>query len=218
VPAAAWQSKNARDALKILVARRGRPIHREALMEQLWPGEDPAKTANRLSVALSVVRSVLDPDRLHDQDHFLLADRLSVALAPTRIDIDIEAFLDTAAAGLKNKARSQLERAESIYRGDFLEEDPYEEWATPLRDEARTTYLLVARGLADLAEAEGDHDAAARYHLRLLERDPFDEPAHLGLVTAMARTGRYGEAHRLYRQYCARMAELDVEAAPFPAI
>ena len=33
-----WRSKKARDLLKILITRRGRPLLREALMETLWPG------------------------------------------------------------------------------------------------------------------------------------------------------------------------------------
>ena len=56
-----WQSKKARDLLKLLVTRQGRPVPRERLMEALWPGEDVAKLPNRLSVALSTLRSVLDP-------------------------------------------------------------------------------------------------------------------------------------------------------------
>lgn len=70
VPASAWQSRKARDLLKVLMCRRGRPIHREQLMELLWPDEDPKRTSNRLSVALSTVRAVLDPERAHPPDHY----------------------------------------------------------------------------------------------------------------------------------------------------
>ena len=51
---------------KILVARHGRRVAREALAEALWPGEAPGPVANRLSVALSTLRSVLDPARRFD--------------------------------------------------------------------------------------------------------------------------------------------------------
>ena len=80
---------------------------------------------------------------------------------------------------------------------------------------ARLTYLGVARALADLAG--DDHEARARYLLRILERDPFDERAHLDLVALLARDGRHGEARRRYRLYSRRMDEIDVEAAPYPA-
>src|SRR4029453_14266575 len=54
------------------VARRGRPVSRDALIEALWPEEDPALCANRLSVALSTLRGVLDPERGFAADHFVV--------------------------------------------------------------------------------------------------------------------------------------------------
>src|SRR4029078_5234414 len=74
VPLGAWQSRKARDLLKILVARRRRPNTREALMEALWPGQSPGPLGNRLSVLLSTVRGVLDPRKRRDQDHLVRAD------------------------------------------------------------------------------------------------------------------------------------------------
>ena len=74
----------------------------------------------------------------------------------------------------------------------------------------------MARALAEDAAARGDTDAATRFYLRLLERDPYDEPAHLGLVGALEAAGRHGEARRCFRAYCARMDAIGVESAPFP--
>ncbi|MBV9309612.1 MAG: tetratricopeptide repeat protein, partial [Solirubrobacterales bacterium] len=42
IPLVAWQSRKARDLLKILAARRGRPLTRDAVAEALWPNEDAA--------------------------------------------------------------------------------------------------------------------------------------------------------------------------------
>jgi DNA-binding SARP family transcriptional activator len=76
----------------------------------------------------------------------------------------------------------------------------------------------VVRKLAEFAAAAGDDAAQARYLLRLVERDPFDEGAHLDLVRLLASTGRHGEARRRYRLYCRRMEEIEVEAAPYPSV
>jgi ATP/maltotriose-dependent transcriptional regulator MalT len=62
IPTTAWQSRKARDLLKILVARR-RPVGREQLIELLWPDQEPGKAGSRLSVLLSTVRTVLGCDR-----------------------------------------------------------------------------------------------------------------------------------------------------------
>jgi DNA-binding SARP family transcriptional activator len=52
--------------------------------------------------------------------------------------------------------------------------------------------------------------------LRILDVDPYDEEAHLDLVRALIAQRRHGEARRAYRTYCAKLAELDLEPAPFP--
>jgi DNA-binding SARP family transcriptional activator len=223
VPATAWQSKKARDLFKILVARRGRPTTRESFFDLLWPDEDPEPLGNRLSVALATVRSVLDPERRYPADHFVIADKSSLALDLDHVDLDIARFLDRAAsaaratrAGDARLAQRELEAAEGIYGGDFLEEDPYEDWAVAAREEAQATYIGIARTLAAAAAASGDADSATRYYLRILERDPYDEGAHLGLVDALRAAGRHGEARRRYSFYAAKMDEIAVEAAPFP--
>jgi DNA-binding SARP family transcriptional activator len=219
-----WQSKKARDLLKILVARRGRPVPRDVLMETLWPDQDPRRVSNRLSVAFSTLRAVLDPERRYPPDHFLVTTGDTIALQPANVDVDLEVFLrhaeeglDLYGRGLAQEARPLLEAAEAAYVGDFLEEDLYEDWAAPVREEARGVYLTVVDALADLAEAAGERDAAIRYRRRILERDPYDESAHLGIVTALANAGRHGEARRMYSDYVVRMDEIGVEAAPFPS-
>lgn len=224
IAAGTWQSKKARDLLKILIARRGRPISRMALMAALWPDMEPSRLANRLSVALSTVRSVLDPDKEHGPAHLVPADAESVRLDNTQVEIDVENFLADATASLARRRAGgsaattrALASAEAAYTGDVLEENPYEDWATPLREEAKATYLQVLRALADDAADAADHGAVARYQLRILERDPFDERAHLEMVRVLEETGSHGEARRRYQAYTERMAEIDVEAAPFPA-
>ena len=62
----------------------------------------------------------------------------------------------------------------------------------------------------------GDIDGAIRMWLRILDRDPFDEGAHLELVRVLIRAGRHGEARRRYGVYSDRMAEIGVEASRFP--
>ena len=45
VPVGEWKSRKARDLVKILIARGGRPVHRETLLDLLWP--DDAARADR---------------------------------------------------------------------------------------------------------------------------------------------------------------------------
>ena len=218
-----WQSRKARDLVKMLIARRGHPVARDVLLDRLWPEEDPSRAGSRLSVTLSTLRAVLDPEKRFDAEHFVANDRAAAWLRLENVTVDVELFLADAGAGLRalaggddSGAARLLTSAEARYTGEFLEEDPYEDAFVVLREEARTTYVSVAMALADLALAAGDHDGAVRYLLRVLARDPYDERAHLQLVTALTAAGRHGEARRMYRAYCGRMDEIAVEPAAFP--
>jgi DNA-binding SARP family transcriptional activator len=221
VPLTAWQSKKARTLLKILVARRGRSTTRDYLMEALWPGENPEVVTRRLSVALATLRAVLDPEKSHPSDHFVIGDKDAVRLDLATLPVDVEVFLAEAAEGLARlgdagDATVRLDAAERAYEGDFLEEDRYQDWATPLREEARTTYISVLRAQAALAETSRHPGDAVRRYLRILEMDPWDEGAHLALVGTMERAGRHGEARRRYLAYTSRMEEIGVPVSPFP--
>jgi DNA-binding SARP family transcriptional activator len=223
VPLTEWRSRKARDILKVLVAARGGRVVREQLLDLFWPDDDPARSGPRLSVALSTIRSVLDPDKRETPDHHLGADRTSAWLRLEHLAVDVELFLAGAEEGLRlhaagaDGARAALAEAEVLYRGDFLGEDVYEDWAVATREEARGTYQRVAAALAALTGDAGEHAVAAGYLRRLIERDPWDESAHLRLVATLAAAGQHGEARRAYRTYAGRMHELTLEAAPFPA-
>ena len=101
IPLTAWQSRKARDLFKMLVARRGRPVPRDALMEALWPDQSRGPLGNRLSVLLSTVRAVLDPEKRHGPDHFVGADRNAVWLQSEHFSVDVEGFLAAADAALE---------------------------------------------------------------------------------------------------------------------
>jgi DNA-binding SARP family transcriptional activator/tetratricopeptide (TPR) repeat protein len=219
-----WQSRKARDLLKILVARRGRPVPRDELVELLWPGEDSGRLADRLNVTMSTLRGVLDPDREHPADHVVVSAEGAVHLDLDHVAVDLELLLDDVAqadrlhrAGRVAEALERDRRVVATHRGGFLEEHAYDDWAVPAREQARAAFLASARRLASAAASEGDVDAEVRYLLRTLEHDPYDEPTHLRLVRTLHGAGRHGEARRAYQRYTARMVELDIEPAAYPA-
>ena len=97
VPTSAWQSRKTRDLLKLLVGRTG-GLTRDALAEHLWPGQ--SGTGGRLSTVLSTLRSVLDPERRHPPDRYLVADRAPVRLDRSTVTVDADEFRAAARSAL----------------------------------------------------------------------------------------------------------------------
>jgi DNA-binding SARP family transcriptional activator/tetratricopeptide (TPR) repeat protein len=221
VPRAAWGSRKARDLLKVLVVRAGRRISREQLADLLWPDEPYEEVTNRLSVALSVVRNVLaEGEASRDAGPIRTVDD-AIELDADAVDIDLVRFEELADEG-ERAARSgdvaaavtALTAAEEAYGGDLLEDDLEGTWVVDRREALRSRYVSVARTLAALV-AEDDPDHALRLLLRVLDRDGYDEPAHLEVCRALLRAGRHGEARRRHRLYAERMAELELPAIDF---
>jgi DNA-binding SARP family transcriptional activator/Tfp pilus assembly protein PilF len=220
VPPAGWQSRKARELLRILVARRGRPASRDELAELLWGPIAPAdqdKVGHRLSVALSTLRAVLDPGRVVQADHFVVASQAHVAVDLARVRVDVEEFFARARYGVRLHERGEtadawtvLTAAEQAYTGEAFADDPYADWARPLRAEAHATYLHVLRTLVELSQRAGDVDDVVRNLLRIVTAEPYDEQAHRDLVSTLRTAGRHGEAARAFERYAAAMREIGV--------
>ena len=194
----AWQSKKARDLLKLLVAERGRAVHREALMEALWPGDPVARTANRLSVALSTLRTVLDAGDAAGP--VVLADRTSVRLDLERAEVDVELFLADADAGSRVSAGDPRPSPSSAPAPS----PPTSATSCP---RTRTTRAWAVAGQARphscpsrgpwpaSPRTRDDHDAAARHHAHSSRSTPTTRPpasASSGPCPAPGSTGRRG--------------------------
>lgn len=202
----AWQSRQARTLLKLLVCHPGW-LPREVAAQTLWPSLD-GPPGSRFSVVLSTLRKVLDPDHHHPADHYVAAADGAVHLT-AHVTVDATQFLDLVYAGC-------LTEAEALYRGEFLEEDQYADWALARREEVRAAALALLRQLARSERASGNAVRATLHLHRLLALDPYDEEAWLELVGLESAQRHHGEARRLHAVYTLRMLDIGVPAAPFP--
>jgi DNA-binding SARP family transcriptional activator len=224
VPLPAWKSRQARTLVKVLAARRGRPVSRGELCEILWPDADPVKTSHRLSVLLTTVRGVLDPEKTWPADRYLSSDNRGVWLDLRRVGVDADELLadaDHGAAllegGAVEEARQVLAEVDQRYRGEVFEDEPYEEWVTEdwavaLKEEARAAWVRSLRHLATAATRQGRSNDASALLVRLLSVDPYDERVHRGLVRTLVRAGRHGEARRAFDRWTEAMVAVDAPA------
>lgn len=215
---ARWQSRKARQLLKILVARRGAAVSRETVMHLLWPDEPPHRVANRFAVATAVVRRALDPDRTGPTEAFIDSRNDLIRLRTDKIDIDVETFLSAAREAVAAPAptgasRQHLSEVLAAYGGDPFADEPDELWAAELRREVHTMYFAVAHMLAEQSATTADHATRADAYARILAVDPFDQRAHEGLIDALTMVGSHGKAAEARADFGSRMAELGIAAA-----
>ena len=233
VPPAGWQSRKARELVRVLAGQLGRPLAREALAAVLWPRVPAEVASRRLSVLVSTVRAVLDPDRRHPADRYLATDPATVRLNPAHVALDTVRFHEAARAAVaadgagpvqgRDRADEleilgRLEAVVAMYTGDFCDDGEVTgDWVERPRTALAELHREAVRRLARRCLRLGRPEAAVGWYLRLTADDGYDESAHLGLIGALSAVGRHGEAARRYRDYLDRMREIEVEPAAFPA-
>jgi predicted ATPase/DNA-binding SARP family transcriptional activator len=211
VPPDAWRLRKGADLVKLLALAPGHRLHREQVMDALWPDKEPAAASNNLYQALHAARNALG--RAAGDGWLDLRDGVLTLGPGGGIGIDVEAF-EAAAARARRGEADAFPEALALYRGELLPDDRYEEWSVDRRDELAALHRqLLAEWVAAL-DAQGRFDDALEAVRALLNSDPTDEAAHRDLMRLEARRGNRSGALRAFEGLRARLhADLDVEPA-----
>src|SRR3954454_621178 len=97
VPAGAWRLRKAKSLVKLLALSPGRRLHREQVMELLWPERGPEAAANNLHQALYVARRALSAAGADVSTVLPLHEDMLVLGPDGGIEVDIDVF-ETAVA------------------------------------------------------------------------------------------------------------------------
>jgi predicted ATPase/DNA-binding SARP family transcriptional activator len=209
-----WRRRKVANLIKLLAVAGGR-LHRDQVLERLWPEFTAEAAANNLYQALHHARRILETGGL-SSIRLLQIQGDVVELAPVgALWIDATAFEAAATQARQSQDFGAYQAALDLYTGDLLPDEPYEEWVTGRRETLRQTYLELLLDLARLCESRHDRNAAIDTLQRALTIDPMNEKPHVGLMRLYAQTGRRQQALRQYQSLEARLqSELSAEPDP----
>jgi LuxR family transcriptional regulator, maltose regulon positive regulatory protein len=215
-----WHGSQAKNLLKAIVALGKDGVLTEALMESLWPEGQSSKVEKNFKSVLHRLRRVLepDPDKKQGYSYVQLKDN-RVFLDREICQVDVDQFLALVQKGEQKETSRQMEDALSayeeaadLYRGDFLPDTVYAEWADSRREELRRKYLGLLLRMARIYENHGAVRKAISLYERVVEFDPFSEEANRGLMILLANLGKHDKALHIYKTYQkALREELDAE-------
>jgi DNA-binding SARP family transcriptional activator len=216
-----WPSGRGRSLFKYLVTHRDPWPRRDQLMDAFWPEAAPAAARNSLNVAVHGLRRAF---RASAEVPVVVLEDGSYRLGPQlRLWLDVDEFerhvaggrrLD--AAGDPGGAAAEYERALALYQGDFLADDPYEDWPVMTREHLLLNYLDVLDRLGGRYFDRGQYGACVALCRLLVQRDPCREGGHRRLMRCVARQG---QPHLALRQYqaCADALDRELGVDPDPA-
>ena len=193
VPGEAWRRRKPAGLVKILALAAGHRVHREQLMDHLWPELDATAAGANLRKAIHQARSALD-SATHGAGGLIEFSSDVVSLSATDLAIDVDTFRSILAAARREGDAVTYRSALALYQGELLPDDPYEEWAIGPRRELREEHLAALIEVSELLEADGDITDAIESVRILVSVDPTREESHLGLMRLYAPAGRRADA------------------------
>jgi DNA-binding SARP family transcriptional activator len=180
--------------LKALIALGGREVPLDRITDAVWPDEEGDSAHDACWLALHRLRKLLCvPEAVQ------LADG-RMSLNPELVGTDVAAFEHALSSQPDWQESNRIERALSLYRGDFLAGEPDAPWAAPMRERLRGKFVHHLEWHGQEMERAQHWDQAIVWYLRGLDADPLAEAFYQGLMRCYSTQGRAAEALSAYRR------------------
>ncbi len=209
-----WKSKKALMLFKYLIhSRLHGYVHKEVLIDLMWPDISPHKASSRLYDALSALRKTLEPEKKGTaRSSYLKREAGSYKLCIGKGGtVDVEAFkslvkqpsdADAAADTIEGYLA-----AEALYRGDFLEEDRFSQWCEEERERLKNDYLNLLENIMTYYEKERQHEKCIEFGLKYIKKDKYAEHIYQRLMHYYAFTKNRSMLSKTYENCRKSMLE-----------
>lgn len=224
VPLRGW-SRKSQDLLKILLDPRGQVYPCDQLAESLWPRADPERARANLRNCVKELRRRLEPNlRSGLQSRFILTVPGGYCFsreAECRLDTEgsaghLRRGLQAERRGELGRAVEEFEAAIGIFRGEYLPENRYDEWARPRREGWTAKRLEALVRLAECYARLGRPGRSVACLQQALEIERHSEEIYGRLMRYYYLAGEPALALQAYERCREALAELD--AAPTPSL
>ncbi len=164
-----WESQKARLLFSYLLITNDQWVHRDKFIEMLWPGCDSNAGSNNFKTTLSRLRKSFSGPRNINP---VITQGEAVRINIHDIEVDASQFKLHAVSGIKllsrgeaKAARECLEAALDIYSGEFLPEEPSNEFIKNARNELADLHSSVVRYLERIYQQEGNQETLEAFHI-----------------------------------------------------
>ena len=200
--------------LRLLALHAGRPVHREVLMESLWPDVEPDAALHSLQVAVSSLRKLM-PER-PAPGIVRRGDAYQLEMSPDAF-CDVRSFqvwlASATAAAARHDHRRAFDaalRATDVYRGDLLLDEGPAEWVVGHRDALRLDMVRACTIAGDSAMKLGLPHEATRISERGLSVDRYADQLWRLQIESLEQSSDRVAAERVRRSWQEMMDELGV--------
>jgi DNA-binding SARP family transcriptional activator len=148
----AWRLRKASALVKLLALAPGRRLHREQLMNLLWPELGKKAASNNLRHTFHTARTILNPT---EGSRYLASEEESLALC-SRGDVwvDVDAFEEAAVSACRSRDPAVYRAALDLYGGELLPSARRDSCRDACADAARRFCLAAGGGTTKCSQAQ----------------------------------------------------------------
>ncbi len=224
VPTTAWGREKAIHLFQFFITMRRQYVHKEQIMDRLWPDLDLDKGDRDFKVALNSINKALEPEREpRSEPRFVKRYGLAYGIDFEFVWLDTEVMEQLIAAANQITVDSNgdidfaiacYDAAIKLYHGDYLPERRYEDWSSSERERLQLLALNTMTTLAELLLPRISLESV-RLAQRVLAIDPVWEDAYRVLMRAFAAQNNRPLALRTYER-CVAVLNEEFGVEPLP--
>lgn len=212
-----WYKRKSRSLFATLVTYRGKDVSREVLFDRYWPHMDVDRARDNFYVTWSNMKRTL---ALFGDPNVYVKNRSGICrIDSAYIVSDLDEFEALAARiAVMDATKTPLEvldlyrRMRTVYRGDLMAGNLYEDWFSRPRAAFRDTFLEAMTRASEVACSIGDSVQALWFARQAFECDSSREEVYSALMRAQMASNQRGSAldtfHRC-REYLSDELGLD---------
>ncbi len=180
------------EVLKVLIAYGGRDVHRQQLVDALWPDEEGDAGHAALEVAIARLRKLLG------RPEMILVRNEQLSINADLVWVDCLALEEVVVSDAEAGERTAL--LLGLYKGDFLPSDGDASWSVRTRLRLRASFVRTVSALAASLETEEQWQRALELYDRGLRIDDLAEEFYQGIMRCCLYLDRIAEGMSAYRR------------------
>lgn len=223
-PVTHFESNKVRALLAYLAVEADKLHGREFMADMLWPNNTRSSGLGNLRYTISSLRKNLKERRRDSKKikpAYINADREFLRFNIDKsVSVDVWDFAEIAEDNSPGLQYADcLEKAISLYRGDFLEgfslpdSAVFEEWMLLKREQYRRMLLQCLHRLVEYFLSMNDHELAQKYAWKQVEMEPWLEEGYQQLMLALAYGGQRSAALAQFNT-CRRLLKEELGIEP----
>ncbi|MBD3108028.1 response regulator [Bacillus sp. AGMB 02131] len=193
-----WKTNKAKELFAYLFMHQDTYVHRDTLINDLWPEQDYKKAKIQLHTNLSYLRKTLESNGIRDALQFT-NQSYRLHIEEYYCDAEtFEKFIDENRITEENI--KEAEQVLALYKGDYAEKNAYA-WSIQKSKALKEKLLSLLQQLINFYTETNNNMKTQQYLQLLLMHDPYCEPAIRHLIQHHLNSGNRMEAIKVYQNF-----------------